>query len=124
MRTSIQVSMFQTGFPEALAAVLRKKIPENARFAFVASEFELLHEKTDKYFRRFLDMFTACGIEFAESRVVDGRMTPEELLQLSRQHELYGICDEAAIIVDETGTRYIGNVVRISGGKCERLSTH
>ncbi|MBO5254073.1 MAG: Type 1 glutamine amidotransferase-like domain-containing protein [Clostridia bacterium] len=214
MRTSIQVSMFQTGFPEALAAVLRKKIPENARFAFVASEFELLHEKTDKYFRRFLDMFTACGIEFVESRVVDGRMTPEEakctvenadvvwlsggdtptefmylekygllealrehdgvfigmsagainmartavctltcghealrvykalgispytvephldaehiseeLLQLSRQHELYGICDEAAIIVDETGTRYIGNVVWISGGKCERLST-
>lgn len=213
MRTSIQVSMFQTAFPEALVTILRKKIPKNARFAFVASEFELLREKTDKYFERFLGMFTASGIEFSESCVVDGRMTPEEakcavenadvvwlsggdtptefmyleeygllealrahdgvfigmsagainmaktavctlacghdalkvyealgispytvephldaehipeeLLRLSRQYELYGICDEAAIIVDENETRFIGSVVRLSDGKCEQLS--
>lgn len=77
MRTSVQVSMFQNGFPADLAAVLRERIPQNARFAFVASEFEVMHEKTDKYFERFLNMFTVCGIEFSDARVVDGRMTPE-----------------------------------------------
>lgn len=213
MRTSIQVSMFQTGFPEALAAVLRERIPQSARFAFVASEFELQHEKTEKYFHLFLDMFAASGVEFSETCIVDGRMTPaeaklavenadvvwlsggdtpteftylekyglldilrahdgvfigmsagainmartavctlacghdafrvykalgvspytvephlnaenipEELLRLSHEYEIYGICDEAAIVHSENETRFIGKVIRMSGGKCEQAS--
>ena len=213
MRTSIQVSMFQHGFPKALAAQLRKKIPEKARFAFVASEFELHHEKTDRYFQRFLDMFAACGIGFEHTCVVDGRMireempeaisnadviwlsggdTPtefhylekyglvdalrkqdgvfigmsagainmaktavctlscghsvqkiypalgispytvephfdkdhvaEELLELSQQHEIYGICDEGAVLFDGAKTSFFGDVIRLAGGKCEQIS--
>ena len=78
MSTYILTSMFQTGFPGALVAELIRVIPQAARFAFVASEFEKLPEKTDKYFRRFLEMFTACGIEFSDVAVVDGRMTPSQ----------------------------------------------
>jgi len=213
MRTCIQTSMFQNGFPKALAAELRRCIPENARFAFVASEFEVLHEKTDRYFRHFLDMFAACGISFADACVVDGRMTPqaaqeavktadvvwlsggdtpvqyayfekyglidvlrahpgviigmsagainmaetaictlvcghdvqriypalglspytvephlnpekisEELLQLSMERTIYGICDEAAILCDGAASYFFGHVIRISGGTWERVS--
>ena len=78
MSTYILTSMFQTGFPDALVSELRRVIPQAARFAFVASEFEKLHEKTDKYFQRFLGMFPACSIEFSDAVVVDGRMTREE----------------------------------------------
>ena len=79
MRTCILTSKFENVFPAALAEVLREHIPKAARFAFLASEFEKLHEKTDKYFHRFLEMFTSCGITFADACVVDGRMVPETM---------------------------------------------
>ena len=213
MRTCILTSMFQTSFPAALAAVLRERMPKAARFAFVASEFEMLHEKTDKYFHRFLEMFTACGITFAETYVVDGRMTPaetqaavrnadvvwlsggdtpvqyayfekyglvdvlraqdgvvigmsagtinmaktavctktcghavpqtypalglvpfsvephfdketvaDELLQISREREFFGLCDEAVIVFADGKTEFIGDVFRLADGAAACVS--
>lgn len=88
MRVCVQTSMFREGFPAALAARLREVIPQGARFAFVASEFEKQHEKTDKYFQRFFEMFTACGIEFADASAVDGRMTPAQAQKTAREADV------------------------------------
>lgn len=78
MSTYILSSMFPNGFHAQAAEVFREKISKRDKFAFVASEFEMLHEKTDKYFHLFLDMFEGIGIHFEEAYVVDARMSAEE----------------------------------------------
>ena len=78
MSTYILTSMFENGFGNEVSEIFHQKIKDRNRFAFVASEFEKIPEKTDKYFRFFLAMFEECGIHFKETYVVDGRMTAEE----------------------------------------------
>ena len=46
MSTYILTSMFANGFMR-VAKVFQQKIEKRDKFAFVASEFEALHEKTD-----------------------------------------------------------------------------
>ena len=53
MSTYILTSMFNNGFNSQAAEVFQKKISKRNKFAFVASEFEKIHEKTDKYFHFF-----------------------------------------------------------------------
>ena len=79
MGTYILTSMFPNGFHAQAEEVFRQKISKRNKFAFVASEFEKMHEKTDKYFHIFLDMFENAGIQFEEAYVVDGRMSAEEV---------------------------------------------
>ena len=78
MGTYILTSMFPNGLNEQTAAIFRAKISKRKKFAFVASEFQKNHEKTDKYFRSFLNMFEDAGIFFEEKCVVDGRMSVEK----------------------------------------------
>ncbi len=78
MSTYILTSMFPDGLNERTAEVFRKKISKRGKFAFVASEFEKIHEKTDKYFRFFLNMFEEVDIHFEETYVIDGRMSADE----------------------------------------------
>lgn len=78
MSTYILTSMFANGFGGNVAELLNQKIIKRNKFAFVASEFEKIHEKTDGYCRFFLSMFEAIGIHFDEICTVDGRMTVEE----------------------------------------------
>lgn len=75
MGTYILTSMFQNGFHHEIAELFQRIITKREKFAFVASEFEKMHEKTDYYFNLFLHMFEAAGIHFEETYVVDGRMT-------------------------------------------------
>lgn len=77
----VLTSNFERGFPQEIAKKLGRLITKRDRFAFVASEFKSMHEKTDKYFRRFLDFFADAGITFADARVVDGRPSPEQARQ-------------------------------------------
>ena len=51
MSTYILTSMFPNGFQDKVSEMFRQKITRRSRFAFVASEFEKEHEKTDDYFR-------------------------------------------------------------------------
>lgn len=53
----ILTSMFHNGFSDDTAELLRQRIVRRKHFAFVASEFEKLHEKTDDYFKLFLNIF-------------------------------------------------------------------
>ncbi len=78
MSTYILTSMFNDGFDVHTAEVFRQKISKRNKFAFVASEFEKIHEKTDKYFHFFLNMFENAGIHFGEAYVIDGRMRADE----------------------------------------------
>lgn len=78
MSTYILTSMFPNGFNEITAEVFQQKIGKRDKFAFVASEFEKMHEKTDNYFHFFLNMFESVGIHFENSYVVDGRMSADE----------------------------------------------
>ena len=77
MSTYILTSMFPNGFHAQAAKVFREKISKRNKFVFVASEFEMLHGKSDKYFHIFLDMFEGIGIHFENAYVVDGRMNAE-----------------------------------------------
>lgn len=78
MSTYILTSMFPSGFHPQIAQVLQENINKRNKFAFVASEFEKGHDKTDKYFRLFLQMFANAGIHFQTSYVIDGRMSTFE----------------------------------------------
>ncbi|WP_455717949.1 Type 1 glutamine amidotransferase-like domain-containing protein [Anaerosporobacter sp.] len=78
MSTYILTSMFSNGFNDEIAEQFRKIIIKRNKFAFIASEFEKIHEITDKYFEFFLNMFKEKGIHFEKAYVVDGRMTKEE----------------------------------------------
>lgn len=78
MSTYILTSMFPNGFNGITTEVFWQKINKRNRFAFVASEFEKMHEKTDHYFHFFLNMFEKAGIHFENSYVVDGRMSVDE----------------------------------------------
>lgn len=78
MGTYILTSMFPNGFRDETAKMFQEKIIQRKRFAFIASEFENLHDKTDGYYRFFLNMFEEKGIHFDESYVVDSRMAMED----------------------------------------------
>ncbi len=78
MGTYILTSMFPNGFNQSTAKLLDELIEKREAFAFVASEFEMIHEKTDRYYRHFLALLAHVGIRFNRSFVVDGRMTPSE----------------------------------------------
>ena len=78
MSTYILTSMFPNGFNAQTAEVFQRKIRPRKKFAFVASEFEKTHEKTDYYFHHFLNMFEEVGIHFEETYVIDGRMSVDE----------------------------------------------
>ena len=78
MSTYILTSMFPNGLNYEQSELFRTLLTERRKFAFIASEFEKMHEKTDKYFIFFLNMFQENGISFDEAYVVDGRMTVAE----------------------------------------------
>lgn len=213
MGTYILTSNFPNGCKDEIAKVFQEKITERNRFAFVASEFEKMHEKTDGYCKFFLNMFEEKGIHFEESYVVDGRMTIEvaqravetadvvwlsggdtptefgylqqygldkilkqydgviigmsagainmadsaictlscghdrqqiyealgcvtihvephflrdsvsdELLELSKEYEIYGLCDESIIVRSNDKTEFYGEIYRITNGIIEQIS--
>lgn len=53
----ILTSMFPGGFNQETADLFRKWIIKRKKFAFAASEFEKIHEKTDRYFEFFRKIF-------------------------------------------------------------------
>lgn len=57
MVTYILTSMISEGFRGNVAEMFQQTIKKPNKFAFVASEFEMMHEKTDRYFDFFLNMF-------------------------------------------------------------------
>lgn len=73
----ILTSGFLSGFPEDFGSLLIKYFKPNMKIAFVASEFENIHEKTDWYCNHFLKMFSDCGITFGRVDVIDSRMSRE-----------------------------------------------
>ena len=74
----ILTSGFSSRFPDELSVLLKKYIGQHANFAFVASEFEKIHERTDWYCNHFLKMFFDCGINFEHVSVIDSRMSEKE----------------------------------------------
>ena len=78
MSTHILTSMFPNGLNSEQGELFRTLLTERRSFVFIASEFEKMHEKTDKYFHFFLKMFQESAISFEETCVVDGRMTAED----------------------------------------------
>lgn len=212
MSTYILTSMFPNGFDERIAERLAQIIVRREKFAFVASEFEKIHEISDNYFKFFLNMFEEKGIYFKESYVVDGRMTPieaqkavaeadvvwlsggdtptqfyyfkkygldsvikrhngviigmsagsinlaqtaictvtcehdkqeiyealgcvnlsvephfnreavtGELLELSKEYVIYGLCDDSIIVCTEGNVEFVGEIYKLSGGNVERI---
>ena len=77
MSIYILTSWFPNGFNNEIAELMKKSIKRRTKFAFIASEFEKNHEKTDQYFKEILGLFQNIGIYFEKSYVVDGRMEKE-----------------------------------------------
>lgn len=213
MKVSILTSDFPNGFPTAFGTILNKYIQEGSKLAFVASEFERIYEKTDRYCDYFVKMFEQCGIHFEQVSVIDSRMskevaqqtikkadviwlsggdTPtqfsylkaydllslirehqgviigmsagsinmakiavctktcehekqeiyegigvvnisvephldkenisEELLQLSREYTLYGMCDDSVILCENETVTYLGDIFLIEKGEVKQIS--
>lgn len=79
MAIRILTSHFDNGFPQDFSARLKSIINSREKFVFVASEFYGDPAKTDRYFHLFLNMFSDVGITFVDARVVDGRMSKEQV---------------------------------------------
>lgn len=213
MGTCILTSRFANGFKGEVAEMLRRVIGKTDKFVFIASEFEKKYEKTDYYFRYFLEMFAEINLHFAESCVIDSRMLPEEaqknlenadviwlsggdtpvafsymktygldkvikryngviigmsagtinmaetaictlscghkkqeiydglgcvkisvephfvekqvtdeLLDLSKEYEIYGLCDEGAIVCENNQMTFIGEVYKIKSGQVVKVN--
>ncbi|HBN85580.1 MAG TPA: hypothetical protein DDZ89_17250 [Clostridiales bacterium] len=82
MKTNMLTSGFNKGFPSEFAQQLQRILTKREFFVFLASEFEHIHQKTDRYFNLFLDMFMDCGIQFNRACVVDSRMSIEKAHQV------------------------------------------
>ncbi len=119
MSTYILTSMFPNRFMQ-IAKVFQQKIEKRDKFAFVASEFEALHEKTDKYFRIFLDMFEEAGIHFEEAHFVRENVS-DELIELSNDYIIYGLCDDALIVCSGEMIEFYGEVYKLSKGIVKRI---
>jgi dipeptidase E len=78
MGTNILTSGFPAGFTSDFSNALIKTIRKREKFVFIASDFKNDYEKTDKYYRQFLQEFSDCGIVFEQSVVVDARVTPDD----------------------------------------------
>lgn len=79
MSTYILSSIFTNGFNDEIARHLQNLLKNKKRFAFIASEFEREHEKTDMYFQYFLRCFADIGILFEDAYIIDGRMEKEDI---------------------------------------------
>lgn len=77
MSVYILTSWFPNGFNNEIAELMKKFVKRRTKFAFLASEFEKNHEKTDQYFKEVLELFQNIRIDFEKSYVVDGRMEKE-----------------------------------------------
>ncbi len=73
----ILTSGFSDEFPKDFIFQLRSFMKSDMKFAFIASEFENIHEKTDWYCKNFLKMFSDAGIHFSRADVIDSRVTDE-----------------------------------------------
>ncbi|HCO28778.1 MAG TPA: hypothetical protein DIT54_05030 [Lachnospiraceae bacterium] len=88
MSIYILTSWFPNGFNNEIAQLMKKFIKRRTKFAFIASEFEKNHEKTDQYFEEVLGLFQNIGIDFEKSYVVDGRMEKEVAKDIVRSADV------------------------------------
>ncbi len=77
LMVKILTSGFPNGFPNDFKRIIKTYIKSSMKFAFVASEFKNLYEKTDWYCNHFVKMFSDTGITFSNVDVIDGRMSSE-----------------------------------------------
>lgn len=84
----ILTSGFPNGFTDDFKNVLKTYLKVGMNFAFVASEFENIYEKTDWYCNNFLKMFSDCGITFDSVNVIDGRMSKETAQDMVRNSDV------------------------------------
>lgn len=84
----ILTSGFPNGFPDDFNKQLKTYISTGANFAFVASEFDNMYEKTDWYCNHFVRMFSDCGITFSSVKIIDGRMSKEIAQDIARNADV------------------------------------
>lgn len=70
-----------------------------------------------------LEIYEALGlVEFSIEPHFDKDNISNELLVLSEEYPLYGVCDDGAIVCTKDNTLYIGNVFLINNGHITRLN--
>ena len=89
----ILTSWFPNDFNNEIAQLMKKFIKRRTKFAFIVSEFEKNHEKTDQYFKEILELFQNIGIDFEKSYVIDGRMEKEVAKDAVRAADVVWLSD-------------------------------
>lgn len=77
MAIYVLTSLFPSEFNFETSQKFKEIITDFDSFAFIASDFNA-YEKTDKYFKTFLQKFKNIGINFSHSYVIDHRITPKK----------------------------------------------
>ena len=145
MSIYILTSMFPDGLPAEASKVFQQTITRRTMFAFGASDFEQPYEKTDYYFKVFLDMLADSGILFENACVVDGRSTPAEAQRAVEEADVvwlsggdtplqfhylqnYGLdrvighqCDDSIIVCRDKNAAFYGEIYEIKNGKVQRI---
>lgn len=69
-----------------------------------------------------LEIYEGLGlVEFSVEPHFDKNNISNELLELSKKHILYGICDDGAIICTENNTLYLGDIFLIDNGNVTQV---
>jgi len=128
----VLTSMFHASIPSDTAAGLRRLILLPCRFAFIASEFLHGHDRTDRYFVHFRRLLEEAGIRFADSYVIDGRMTPQtareaaacaDVLWLSGGNTPRAFACLLEYGLDEVIRRHPGVIIGMSAGSINLART-
>jgi len=77
MQVNFLISHFENSFTEEFTNNIKKYYKNNSTFVFIASDFSL-NEKSDKYFKHFLNMFRKEGITFEKTYLIDNRVSKEQ----------------------------------------------
>ncbi|WP_426348579.1 Type 1 glutamine amidotransferase-like domain-containing protein [Alloiococcus sp. CFN-8] len=68
------------------------------------------------------EIYEALGlVDFSVEPHLDKDNVSEELLELSKEHSLYGICDEGAIICTDNDTLFEGDIFLIDNGHVTKV---
>ncbi len=70
------------------------------------------------------EIYEALGlVDFSIEPHFDKDNIAEELLMLSQEYTLYGICDDGVMICDETDRVFLGDIFLIDKGKVTKVSS-
>lgn len=81
-------------------------------------------ENVKKYTLKKLEIYNALGcVDISVEPHFDHQNVTDELMQLSKEYIIYGLCDDSVIVCSDEKKEFYGEVYKLSNGTMEQLET-